>query len=99
PRPALAPRGVHARYLPVRVSRPVRGVLAATGEPVIAGKPPLPVEHRRARQFPHVCRGPADHQDNPAAIAGGIADPAEFRFEALTRQMLHIPILAGTLPS
>ena len=57
------------------------------------------VEQRRARQLPYTDRRAADHQDDPATIAGRITDLAKPRFQALTRQMLHDPILAGPLPS
>jgi hypothetical protein len=45
------------------------------------------------------CRRAADHQNDPATIPGRITDLAKPRFQALTRQMLHHPILTGPLPS
>src|SRR5580704_10127011 len=94
-RDQLGHPGVHHRHLPLRVSRPVRHARAAAGEPIVPGKPGHGVEQRLARQLPHTDRRAADHQDDPATIPGRITDLAKPRFEALTRQMLHDPILTG----
>ena len=98
-RDQLGHPGVHHRHLPPWVSRPIRHARAAAGEPIVPGKPCHRVEQRLARQLPHTDRWAADHQYDPATIPGRITNPAKSRFQALTRQMLHDPILTGPLPS
>src|SRR5258708_23439087 len=87
------------RHLPGRGRRCGRHVPAAAGEPVVPGKAGYRVEHHLARQLPHAHGWAADHQDDLAIIPGRITDLAEPPFQALTRQMLHGPLLAGPIPS
>jgi hypothetical protein len=86
---------VHHRDLPVRVSRPVWRGAAAAGEPVIPFQPVAGVQRGLGRQLPLADHGTADDQDDPAAIAGRLADPVEPGLQTLARRMLHILILAG----
>ena len=54
-----------------------------------------PSESPLSRQLPHTHRWAADHQDDLAIIPGPNTDLAKPRFQALTREVLHGPILAG----
>jgi hypothetical protein len=85
--------GVHHGYLPLGVGRPIRGAFIATGQPVIPYKPGNLVQNRLSRQLPMAHRGTADDQHDPATVLGRITDLAEPGQEALTRQMLHSPIV------